>query len=52
MTEFEIAQTLDELDMLINDPSVPMQPERIWTLLAEVSHRHPGREGSIGEPAR
>lgn len=52
MTEFEIARTLDELDRLINDPSVPMQPERIWTLLAEVSHRYPGRAAPIGQPAR
>ncbi len=28
---------LDELDRLLNDPDVPMQPDRIWSLLADVS---------------
>ncbi len=50
MTESDYTRTLDELDRLINDPSVPMQPERIWTLLAEVSHRGPSGTGaSISE---
>jgi hypothetical protein len=39
MTETEHARKLDELDQLLNDPDVPMQPERIWALLAEVSQR-------------
>ena len=30
---------LDELDRLLNDPDVPMQPDRVWSLLAEIS-RH------------
>ncbi len=37
MTETEYNRKLDELDRLINDPEVTMQPHRIWELLAEVS---------------
>jgi hypothetical protein len=39
MTETEYNRKLDELDRLINDPDVPMQPSRVWELLAEVSDR-------------
>ena len=39
MTENEYASMLDELDRLLNDPDVPMQPSRVWSLLAEIS-RH------------
>jgi len=37
MTSDEYVQTLDELDRLINDPDVPIQPELIWSLLDEVA---------------
>ena len=37
MTDAEYARKLDELDTLLNDPDVPMQPARIWSLLAELS---------------
>jgi hypothetical protein len=33
----EYSRKLDELDRLLNDPDVPMQPDRIWSLLADVS---------------
>jgi len=33
----EYSRKLDELDRLLNDPDVPMQPDRIWALLADVS---------------
>lgn len=36
MTSAEYARKLDELDRLINDPNVPMQPELIWRLLDDV----------------
>jgi hypothetical protein len=53
MTESDYARRLDELDRLLNDPSVPMQPERIWTLLAEVAQLGPaGRDAMMAEPAR
>jgi hypothetical protein len=37
MTAGEYRRKLDELDRLLNDPDVPMQPDRIWSLLADVS---------------
>lgn len=39
MTEDDYARKLDELDMLLNDPDVQMDPARIWSLLAELSQR-------------
>lgn len=37
MTEADDAHKLDELERLLNDPDVPMQPDRIWSLLAELA---------------
>ena len=37
MSATEYSRKLDELDRLLNDPDVPMQPDRIWSLLADVS---------------
>ena len=37
MTETEYARKLNELDRLLNDPDVPMEPSRIWSLLAEIA---------------
>jgi hypothetical protein len=37
MSTAEYNRKLDELDRLLNDPDVPMQPDRIWSLLADVS---------------
>lgn len=37
MTEMEYSRKVEELDRLLNDPTVPMQPDRIWSLLADVS---------------
>lgn len=37
MSTAEYDRKLDELDRLLNDPDVPMQPDRIWSLLADVS---------------
>ncbi|MBV9736341.1 MAG: peptide chain release factor 1 [Acidisphaera sp.] len=37
MNETDYAQKLDELDRLLNDPDVPMEPARVWSLLAEIS---------------
>jgi hypothetical protein len=39
MTETEYAKKLDELDRLPNDPDVPMEPEKVWSLLAELAQR-------------
>jgi hypothetical protein len=35
----EYTTKLDELDYLLNDPDVSLEPERVWMLLAELS-RH------------
>ena len=37
MTEAEYACKVDELERLLNDPDVPMEPGRVWSLLAELS---------------
>jgi ribosomal protein L12E/L44/L45/RPP1/RPP2 len=48
MTQDEHARKLDELDHLLNDPDVPLDPSRVWSLLADLSGRdahtnvHPG----------
>ena len=39
MQDPDLDTKLDELDRLLNDPDVPMQPARVWSLLAEIS-RH------------
>jgi hypothetical protein len=39
MTESDYAKVIDELDHLLNDYDAPMKPDRVWSLLAEVS-RH------------
>ena len=42
MTEADYACKLDELDRLLNDPDVPMEPARVWSLLAEISEHDLG----------
>ena len=37
MTDTEYARKLDELDRLLNDPDVPMEPAKVWSLLAEIA---------------
>jgi hypothetical protein len=39
MTDAEYARKLDELDRLLNDPDVPMEPSKVWSLLAEIAKR-------------
>ncbi len=34
----QYSEKLDELDHLLNDADVPMEPSRIWSLLAELTH--------------
>jgi hypothetical protein len=43
MSTAEYSRKLDELDRLLNDPDVPMQPDRVWSLLAEVSRSDASR---------
>lgn len=37
MTIAEYRSKLDQLDRLLNDPDVPMQPDLIWSLVEDVS---------------
>ena len=50
MTETEYACKLDEIDRLLNDPEVPMQPSRVWSLLAEISRHDEAGAGVTGSP--
>jgi hypothetical protein len=36
MTDDYLTRKLDELDHLLNDPNVPLQPDLIWSVLDEV----------------
>ncbi len=37
MTQAEYEQKLDEVDRLLNDPSAPTDPAKVWSLLAEIA---------------
>ena len=51
MSTAEYHRKLDELDRLLNDPDVPMQPDRIWSLLADVSKPETDALGHVAETA-
>ncbi|UPG71300.1 peptide chain release factor 1 [Roseomonas gilardii subsp. gilardii] len=36
MTDSELENALEELDRLINDPEIKMDPDRVWNLLAQL----------------
>ena len=42
MTQDDHARKMDELDRLLNDPDVPMDPARVWSLLADLARRDSG----------
>jgi hypothetical protein len=44
MTDPEYASRIDEIDRLLNDPDVPMQPARVWSLLDELRAAAPRPE--------
>jgi hypothetical protein len=50
MTDERYEQRLAELDNLINDPTTPLCPARIWQLMDEIS----GHAGPVtnGDPER
>ncbi len=48
MTEIDYTRKLDELDRLLNDPLIPMEPARVWSLLAELSQRDTAASGQAG----
>ncbi|HET9146598.1 MAG TPA: hypothetical protein VFN77_00980 [Acetobacteraceae bacterium] len=43
-------QKADELDRLLNDADAPMQPERVWSLLADLVR--PEIQGGMGGTGR
>ncbi|MEJ0045155.1 MAG: peptide chain release factor 1 [Rhodospirillales bacterium] len=45
MTQQDFEQKLDELDKLLNDPEVQLEPNRVWSLLAEVTEHDLTRDG-------
>jgi hypothetical protein len=47
----EYTRKLEELDRLFNDPDAPVEPDRLWRLLAELARHDHGPAGA-GEPAR
>jgi hypothetical protein len=51
LTDAEYARMLDELDRLLNDPDVPMEPTKVWSLLAEIAQQDRGR-AQDAEPER
>jgi len=50
MSEADYARKVDELDRLLNDPDVPMQPDLIWALLADLAAKA-GQPGATTWPA-
>jgi hypothetical protein len=42
MTEAQRAAKLAELERLLNDPTTPLDADRVWALLAEISQAEPG----------
>jgi hypothetical protein len=39
MTDDDHTRKLEELERILNDPDVSLDPARVWSLLAEVSQR-------------
>ena len=47
MTETDYASKLDEVDRLLNDPDVPMEASRVWSILAELSGAETSPAGAL-----
>jgi hypothetical protein len=54
MPEPEPARELDELDRLPNDPDVPLDPHKIWSLLSDMARRRKALAAAeeMNDPAR
>ena len=44
------SEKLDELDHLLNDADVPLEPGRVWWLLAELTRHDLAGPGTTAEP--
>ncbi len=51
MTDADLTRKMDEIDRLLNDPDVPMEPDRIWSMLAELAAQSHRAAGPAGAPA-
>jgi hypothetical protein len=51
MTSTDYVRKFDELDRLLNDPDVPIQPELIWCLLDEAAKWETTDQGKYAETA-
>jgi len=51
MTQDDYARKLEELDHLLNDPDVPLDPSRVWSLLADLAGRDTGLSAHGSEQA-
>lgn len=47
MTETEYDEKLEELDRQLNDPDIPMDPARVWALLADLDEHASGLTGTV-----
>ncbi len=47
MSEPEYALKREELERLLNDPTVPMEPARVWSLLAEIAEADAEAPGAV-----
>ena len=47
MTEAEYAKKLEELDRQLNDPDIPMNPARVWALLADLRRDAGGSDRTL-----
>jgi hypothetical protein len=42
MTQKDLDQKLDEVERLLNDPDVQLEPSRVWSLMDELARQpHP-----------
>jgi hypothetical protein len=51
MTKAEYVRKLAELERLLNDPEVAMEPSKVWLLAAEIAPHHEDMSASTGEDA-
>ena len=52
LADAEYARKVDELDRLLNDPAVPMEPAKVWSLLLAEIAQQDRRCAQDAEPGR
>ncbi len=48
MSDLDYTSKLDEIERLLNDPAHRMEPDRVWSLLAEIARHHAATESAQG----